>query len=141
MRRFVSGFKNGRCCYFPLKGIHVSHCFATPVVSYRLKRKIFPMYPLVSIKPWSKEGILKMHSGHFMMIVWLRITQVMREETRCRLVVISSKESSICIIKQRFHGLCHTSYGALAKTIIRSMNPPRGIVPTTHCIMSQHSTT
>ena len=99
----VTGFKNGRCCYFPLKGIHVSHCFATPVVSYRLKRNIFPMYPLVSIKPWSKEGILKMHSGHFMMIVWLRITQVMREETHCRLVVISSKESSICIIKQRLH--------------------------------------
>ena len=38
-----------------------------------------------------------------------------------------------------YHSLCYTSHGALAETRNSSMDPPRGIDPTTHHTMSECS--
>ena len=79
---------------------------------------------------------LTTHSTHVMYSymasdIWLRTTQIAREETRCRHIGYSFRLAARVLLyasshKQdnTYHGLCYTSRGALAGTRNSSMGPP-----------------
>ena len=79
---------------------------------------------------------LTMHSTHFIYSymaadIWLRTTQIAREETRCchigysfRLAARVLLYASSHIQANTYHSLCYTSRGALAGMRNSSMGPP-----------------
>ena len=69
---------------------------------------------------------LTTHSTHFIYSymasdIWLRTTQIVREETRCRHMGYSYRLTAMVLVyalshrqDSTYHGLCYTSRGALA---------------------------
>ena len=101
----------------------------------------------LSVKEGRKEMCyLTTHSTHFIYSymasdIWLRTTQIAREETRCRHMGYSFRLAARVLLyasSHTYHGLCYTSRGALAGT--RNSSTPRRIDPTTHRTMSERST-
>ena len=63
--------------------------------------------------------------------IWLRTILIVRKETRCRHIGYSFRLAAKVILyapshrqDSTYHGLCHTSRGALAGTRNSSMGPP-----------------
>ena len=63
--------------------------------------------------------------------IWLRTTQIAREETRCRHVGYSLRLAARALLyasshrqDSTYHSLCYTSHGALAGTRNSSMGTP-----------------
>ena len=79
---------------------------------------------------------LTTHSTHFIYgymasDIWLRTTQIAREETRCRHMDYSFRLAARVLLyasshiqDNTYHGLCYTSCGALDETRNSSMGPP-----------------
>ena len=79
---------------------------------------------------------LTTHSTHFIYgykasDIWLRTTQIMREETRCHHIGYSYRLTARVLLyapsrrqDNTYHSLCYTSHGALAGTRNSSMGPP-----------------
>ena len=79
---------------------------------------------------------LRTHSTHFIYgymawDIWLRTTQIVREETRCRHMGYSFRLTARVLLYAQshrqdstYHGLWYTSRGALAGTRNSSMGPP-----------------
>ena len=97
---------------------------------------------------------LTMYSKHSylclsVMVMWVRTTEIIREETRCCHFMDSSLwlvgwnllYTSVHKQDSTYHGLYYSSCGALAGTRNSSMSPPGGIDLMTHCTMSGCSTT
>ena len=94
---------------------------------------------------------LTTHSTHFIYgymesDIWLRTTQIVSEETRCRHMGYSFRLAARDILyasshrqDNTYHGLCYSSRGALAGTRNSSMGPPWRIDPTIHRTMSERS--
>ena len=94
---------------------------------------------------------LTMHSTHFIYgymasDIWLRTTQIVREETCCRHMGYSFWLTARVLLyasshrqEDTYHSLCYTSSGALAGTRNSSMRPPWRIDPTSHHTMSERS--
>ena len=69
--------------------------------------------------------------GYMASDIWLRTTQIAREETRCRHIGYSFQLAARVLLYASFHrqdntyhGLCYASRGALAGTRNSSMGPP-----------------
>ena len=79
---------------------------------------------------------LTTHSTHFIygymaLDIWLRTILIVRKETRCRHIGYSYRLTARVLLyapshrqDSTYHGLCHTSRGALAGTRNSSMGPP-----------------
>ena len=79
---------------------------------------------------------LMTHSAHFIygyMVsdIWLRTTQIAREETHCHHMGYSYRLSARVLLyasshiqDNTYHGLCYISRGTLAGTRNNSMGPP-----------------
>ena len=69
--------------------------------------------------------------GHMMSDIWLRTTQIPREEPRCHHMGYSFRLAAKVLLyasshgqDNTYHGLCYTRHGALAGMKNRSMGPP-----------------
>ena len=69
--------------------------------------------------------------GYMASDIWLRTTQIAREETRCRHMSYTFRLAARVLLyspshrqDNTYHGLCYTSRGALAGTRNSSMDPP-----------------
>ena len=69
--------------------------------------------------------------GYMASDIWLRTTQIAREETLCRHMGYSFRLTARVLLyapshrqDNTYHGLCYTSRGALAGTRNSSMGPP-----------------
>ena len=99
------------------------------------------MYVHKQVTNSTKEGrnvmfYLTTHSTHFIYRymasdIWLRTTQIAREETRCRHMGYSFRLAARVLLyasshrqDNTYHGLCYTSHGALVGTRNSSMGPP-----------------
>ena len=93
--------------------------------------------PLLLLQEGRKEMFyLTTHSTHFIYSymasdIWLRTTQIVRKETRCRHMGYSYRLTARVLLyapshrqDNTYHGLCYTSRGALAGTRNSSMGPP-----------------
>ena len=98
---------------------------------------------------------LMMHSTHFIYgymasDIWLRTTQIVRKETRCRHMGYSFRLAARVLLyaishrqDDTYHGLCYTSHGALAGTRNSSMGPlhegsiRRPIAPWTNALTTE----
>ena len=84
--------------------------------------------------------------GYMASDIWLRTTQIAREETHCRHMGYSFRFAARVLLyasshrqDNTYHSLCYTSRGSLAGTRNSSMGPPRRIDPMTHRTMSEGS--
>ena len=96
----------------------------------------------MSVQQWMNEGngvFLMMHSTHFIYgyiawDIWLRITQVAREDTQCCLMGYSfhlAANDILCAPSHRqdsmYHSLCYTSCEALERMKNSSIGPLWGV--------------
>ena len=91
------------------------------------------------------------HSTHFIYgymasDILYRTTQIGRQETRCRHIGYSLRLAAMVVLyasshrqDNTYHGLCISSFGALAGTRNIPMGLPWRIDPTTHRTMSERS--
>ena len=105
-----------------------------------LLKKTFPFFlssiVLLGFVREREMFYLTMHSTHFIYgymasDIWLRTILIVRKETRCRHIGYSFRLAARVLLyapslrqDSTYHGLCHTSHGALAGTRNSSMAPP-----------------
>ena len=95
---------------------------------------LFPINSKGSL--WKEMFYLTTHSTHFIYgymasDIWLRTILIAREETRCRHMGYAFRLAARVLLyatshrqDSTYHGICYTSYGALAGTRHSSMGPP-----------------
>ena len=124
-------------------------------------RRCIPRHLLRHLRntDWNERGremfYLTTHSTHFIYgymasDIWLRTILIVRKETRCRHIGYSYRLTARVLLYAPSHrqdntydGLCYTSRGALAGSRTdwnEILCPPNGTDPSTHCTMSERST-